>query len=55
VGLNLFLSSSRFDKPLLEVYRNTFPFLLILAVGVLLITYVPELSLGLPRLFGRLD
>lgn len=53
VGLNLFLSSSRFDKPLLQVYRNTFPFLLILAFGVLLITYVPWMSLGLPGLLGK--
>ena len=53
VGLNLFLSSSRFDKPLPEVYRDTLPFLLILAVGVLLITYVPGMSLGVVRLLGR--
>jgi C4-dicarboxylate transporter DctM subunit len=53
VGMNLFLSSSRFDFPLMRVYRHTFPFLLILAVGVLLITYVPDMSLGLLRLLGR--
>jgi tripartite ATP-independent transporter DctM subunit len=54
VGLNLFLSSSRFGKPLLEVYRHTSPFLLILAVGVLVITYVPDLSLGILKLLGKL-
>jgi tripartite ATP-independent transporter DctM subunit len=54
VGLNLFLSSSRFGKPLIEVYRHTFPFLVILALGVLVITYVPGLSLGIPSWLGKL-
>jgi TRAP-type C4-dicarboxylate transport system permease large subunit len=53
VGLNLFLSSQRFGKPLLRVYRDTFPFLIILAIGVLLITYVPALSVGVLQLLGR--
>jgi tripartite ATP-independent transporter DctM subunit len=53
IGMNLFLSSSRFGKPLLEVYRDTVPFLLILAAGVLLITYRPEMTLGVLRLLGR--
>ena len=52
-GLNLFLSSSRFREPLTRVTRNTFPFLLIIAAAVLLITYVPGLSLWLPRALGR--
>ena len=49
VGLNLFLSSSRFNKRLPELYRHVIPFLLILGLGVLLITYFPPLSLGLLR------
>jgi tripartite ATP-independent transporter DctM subunit len=53
VGLNLFLSSSRFGKRLPELYRHVLPFLVILAAGVLLITYVPALSLGVLRLLGR--
>ncbi len=52
VGMNLFLSAYRFDQPLARVYRYTFPFLLILLAGVLLITYVPWLSLALPRRLG---
>ena len=45
VGLNLFLSSSRFNKTLPELYRHVLPFLLILGAGVLLITYIPALTL----------
>src|SRR5207248_1818612 len=41
VGLNLLLSSYRFDKPILEVMRAVIPMLLVLIIGVLLITYVP--------------
>lgn len=44
VGLNLFLASYRFEKPLLEVYRAAVPMLVILAIGVLLVTYVPWLT-----------
>lgn len=47
VGLNLFLSSLRFKVPLSQVWRMAFPFLLIFAVWVLLITYVSPLTLGL--------
>jgi tripartite ATP-independent transporter DctM subunit len=53
VGLNLFLASYRFKKPLLEVARAAVPMLLILGIGVLLITYIPFLTLGLLRMLGR--
>ncbi len=49
VGMNLFLASYRFDEPLTRVYRSVLPFLLILLGGVLLITYVPALTLALVR------
>lgn len=52
VGLNLFLASYRFEKPLLEVWRSVVPPLLILAIGVLLITYLPGLTLALVRAAG---
>ena len=45
VGMNLFLASYRFKKPLTAVYRMGLPFLGILLVGVLVITYVPALTL----------
>ncbi len=47
VGLNLFISSYRFDKSIVSVYLATFPFLLILLASVLLITFWPALSLVL--------
>jgi tripartite ATP-independent transporter DctM subunit len=51
VGLNLLLSSYRFNQPMHEVTRATFPMLLLLILGVLLITYVPPLTTFLPGLF----
>jgi len=47
VGLNLLLSSYRFNRPMAQVAKDTFPFLVIMTIGVLLITYVPFMSLGL--------
>lgn len=47
VGLNLFIASYRFDKPIMHVYSATFPFLIILMISVILITFWPELSLWL--------
>jgi C4-dicarboxylate transporter, DctM subunit len=51
VGMNLFLSSYRFNKPMPEVSRSIIPILLVLLVGVLLITYVPFMSTALPQYF----
>ncbi len=53
LGLNLLLASVRFKKPVLEVTWSTLPMLGILAFGVLLITYVPWLTLGLLHWMGR--
>lgn len=47
VGLNLFISSYRFNKPILHIYKVAIPYLIILTIGLLLITYIPLLSLGL--------
>jgi tripartite ATP-independent transporter DctM subunit len=51
VGLNLLLSSYRFNQPVSEVTRATLPMLLVLLIGVLLITYFPPLTTFLPGLF----
>jgi tripartite ATP-independent transporter DctM subunit len=53
VGMNLFLASYRFSKPLSEVSRSIIPILLVLLAGVLCITYVPWLTTALPRAWGR--
>jgi tripartite ATP-independent transporter DctM subunit len=55
VGLNLFLASYRFHKPVLEVARAALPMLGILGVGVLVITYWPWLTTGLLALMGKLN
>lgn len=53
MGLNLFLSASRFRKPLPYLYARTMPFLVILACGVLAITYLDVLTTGVVRFFAR--
>lgn len=45
VGINLFISSFRFQKPIAEVYKASMPFMLVLLIVLLIITYVPALSL----------
>lgn len=45
VGMNLFIASFRFNKPVMELYIATLPFFFILLFAVLLITYWPSLSL----------
>jgi tripartite ATP-independent transporter DctM subunit len=47
VGLNLFISSYRFDKDIAEIYAATLPFLLVLLACVVIIAYTPGLSLWL--------
>lgn len=45
VGLNLFLASYRFEQPLEDVYISIIPFFIIMLFAVLIITFVPQLSL----------
>ena len=47
VGMNLFIASYRFKKPVMELYRASLPFFFILLIAVLIITYWPALSLVL--------
>ena len=47
VGMNLFIASYRFNKPITELYYATIPFMLILFVAVLIITYWPALTMSL--------
>jgi C4-dicarboxylate transporter, DctM subunit len=52
-GLNLFVAMGITGKSLTEVGRAVFPFLMLLLLGLLLITYVPAISTGLPQLLMR--
>ena len=45
VGMNLFIASYRFERPVMDLYQATIPFFVILLGAVLIITYWPELSL----------
>lgn len=45
VGINLFIGSFRFNKPITTLYRASVPFLILLIVALVIITYIPALSL----------
>ena len=49
VGMNLFIASYRFRKSVTELFNATIPFMLVLLVVLLMITYIPSLSLFLVR------
>jgi C4-dicarboxylate transporter, DctM subunit len=51
LGLNLFLASYRFEKPLVRIYRDVIPFQLVMLVAVLVITYVPWMTTALLKVF----
>jgi len=51
VGMNLFISSFRFNKSVLSLYKATIPFLIILMIALMFITYMPQLSLWLVEHF----
>ena len=52
VGLNLFLASYRFDKSVVTLYKATLPFLALLMITLIIITYFPIISLFLVNLWG---
>lgn len=52
VGLNLFIASFRFDKPITTLYRAVLPFIGLLLVALLVTTYVPSLSMTLVRAYS---
>lgn len=49
VGMNLFISSLAFGRPVVQLYRMTFPFLLMMLAALLLITFQEDLSLATVR------
>jgi len=50
LGLNLFISSLRFEKDIVKIYRAVLPFLGIALLALLVVTYLPDLSLYLTRI-----
>ena len=53
VGMNLFISSLKFERPVVLLYRSVLLFIGLLLIALLLVTYLPELSLWLPRVLGK--
>jgi C4-dicarboxylate transporter DctM subunit len=47
-GLNLFVAMGITGKPLTQIGRAVLPFLILLLIGLLMITYIPAISLWLP-------
>jgi tripartite ATP-independent transporter DctM subunit len=47
IGMNLFISILRFEKPMLKIIMASLPFIALLLITLILITYIPWLSLGL--------
>jgi C4-dicarboxylate transporter, DctM subunit len=51
-GINIFVAQSIFGVPLRSIYAGVAPFIGVAIVGLMIVTYVPELSLWLVRLLG---
>jgi TRAP-type C4-dicarboxylate transport system permease large subunit len=47
VGMNLFISSLRFEKPMAKIIMASLPFIALLLITLIFITYIPWLSLAL--------
>ncbi len=45
VGINLFIASQRFGRPVLSLFRATIPFLALMLLWLIMITYVPYFTL----------
>jgi C4-dicarboxylate transporter DctM subunit len=51
-GINIFVAQSIFPVPLRSIYAGLAPFIGVAIVGLMIVTYVPELSLWLVRFLG---
>lgn len=54
LGLNLFVASTLFKKPIGEVVRSVVPFTGLMLIGIIMVTYIPSISLGPGRLLQEL-
>lgn len=52
-GLNLFVASSTAKVPLNRVFAGVGPFILVSIIALIIITYIPDISLFLPRIVYR--
>ena len=52
VGVNLFVACGIGNIPFAALVRKIVPFLIVLIIGLVLITYIPSISLFIPRLLG---
>ena len=52
VGVNLFVACGIGNIPFAQLVKKIIPFLLVLLLGLLIITYIPAVSLTIPRLLG---
>lgn len=55
VGMNLFISSLKFDKSIALLYKSVLLFIALLLIALILVTYIPDLSLWLPRVLGKIS
>ena len=55
IGMNLFISSLKFDRSIISLYRSVLLFIGLLLFALIIITYVPALSLWLPRVLGKMS
>lgn len=55
MGINLFISSIRFGKPVTYLYRAVLPFIGILAIALVIVTYIPSITTYVPNLMGMDD
>jgi C4-dicarboxylate transporter DctM subunit len=52
-GLDIFVASSTLQKPVLEIIKGVWPFVFVNIIVLLIITYIPQISLFIPSLlFG---
>jgi len=49
IGMNLFIASLKFKKPVTVLYRASIPFLILMFGYLMIVTYIPALSLNLFR------
>ena len=55
IGMNLFISSMKFKKPVVLLYRSVLLFIGLLLIALILVTYIPDLSLWLPKALGKVS